>query len=161
MQEKTYRNFNVLYWILSICVSIIALYFIVYPSVQKMMLMPGHADSVKVVIPPPPPIDDSMFTNLFADILIIDTTNMVNEDFWELGFDTTELVRVIFSMVPQRRNRYAEYVILDKNGVVMARKDSADVILELPPGEYGFAFIDRHKVWFEDREGGFTVERDQ
>jgi hypothetical protein len=40
----------------------------------------------------------------------------------------------------------------------MCVKGADDLRVSLPPGEYGYAFMDDNGVWFEKRISGFTVK---
>jgi DNA-binding helix-hairpin-helix protein with protein kinase domain len=69
----------------------------------------------------------------------------------------TALRTVPFTLIPQTRESFSKYAVFSRSGDVMCVKGADDLRVSLPPGEYGYAFMDDNGVWFEKWISGFSV----
>lgn len=67
-------------------------------------------------------------------------------------------VDAVFDLLPQYGESFSYYEIYDSNGNLLIRKPSTDLKVYLPPGHYGYAFVDKEGNHFEKRHSGFTIE---
>lgn len=82
-------------------------------------------------------------------------TGTVHED------GSQETVCVTFDMNPQTDQRYVRYAILDTQGNTIINNPASNKRVCLPPGHYGYAFIDANGSWFERRLSGFTIREER
>lgn len=68
-------------------------------------------------------------------------------------------VEVTFDLIPNPWKDYAQFQILSKDGDVLMTRSASDSIVCLPPGEYGYQFVDDNGKEFGRRKHGFSVRQ--